>query len=147
MESATGINEVRALLENVTSGSAHSDEQIVQHLISAMCLRDDDTGRHIERVSVTAAALAQWCGFVVDPAPAMRLAAALHDVGKIGIPDWVLHKPDRLTPDERTIIERHCELGYALLKGSSSPVLQLAASVALNHHERWDGKRWTPMRY
>lgn len=146
VESATGVSEVRALLENVTSGSSHSDEQIAQHLSSAMCLRDDDTGRHVERVGVTAAALAEWCGFVVDSVPGMRLAAALHDVGKIGIPDWVLHKPDRLSLDERTIIERHCELGHALLRGSTSPVLQLAASVALNHHERWDGNGYPNRR-
>ena len=104
-----------------------------------MCLRDDDTGRHIERVSITASALADWCGYVVNPTSAIRLAAAMHDVGKIGIPDWVLLKPGRLSPDERTIIEQHCELGHALLSGSESPVLQLAASIALNHHERWDG--------
>lgn len=146
VEGATGVSEVRALLEKVTSGSSRADEEIVQHLTSAVCLRDDDTGRHMERVGVTAAALAEWCGFVVDAAPAMRLAAALHDVGKIGIPDWVLHKPGRLTPDERTILERHCELGHALLRGSSNPVLQLAASVALNHHERWDGNGYPNRR-
>lgn len=139
VESATGISELRLRLERVTFGSSFADERIVAHLSSAVCLRDDDTGRHIDRVSITAAALADWRGFVVDPACAIRLAAAMHDVGKIGIPDWVLLKPGRLSPDERTIIERHCELGHALLSGSSSPVLQLAASVALNHHERWDG--------
>jgi putative two-component system response regulator len=139
IESAVGVSELRVHLEAVTSGASLADERIIQHLSSAVCLRDDDTGRHIERVSITAAALADWHGFVVDPAPAIRLAVAMHDVGKIGIPDWVLLKPGRLSPDERTIIERHCELGHALLSGSSSPVLQLAASVALNHHERWDG--------
>ncbi len=139
VESTTGISDLRRRLETVTSGSSLGDERLVRHLCSAVCLRDDDTGRHIERVSVTAAALADWCGFFVDPAPALRLAAALHDVGKIGIPDWVLLKAGRLTPDERAIIERHCELGHALLSGSTSPVLILAASVALNHHERWDG--------
>jgi putative two-component system response regulator len=139
VEGATGISDLRNRLEQVTSGSSLDDERLVRHLCSAVCLRDDDTGRHIERVSVTAAALADWCGFAVDPAPALRLAAALHDVGKIGIPDWVLLKAGRLTPDEETIIERHCELGHALLSGSTSPVLVLAASVALNHHERWDG--------
>jgi len=139
IEGATGISDLRSRLERVTSGSSLDDERLVQHLCSAVCLRDDDTGRHIERVSITAAALADWCGFAVDPAPALRLAAALHDVGKIGIPDWVLLKAGRLTPDERTIIERHCELGHALLSGSTSPVLVLAASVALNHHERWNG--------
>jgi putative two-component system response regulator len=139
IESATGISELRVRLERVTLGTSLADEQIVKHLSSAVCLRDDETGRHIERVSVTAGALADWRGFVVDPAPAIRLAAALHDVGKIGIPDWVLLKPGSLTPDERMIIQRHCELGHALLSGSDSPVLRLAASVALNHHERWDG--------
>jgi putative two-component system response regulator len=139
IESTTGISALRARLEHVTLGSSLADEQIIRHLSSAVCLRDDDTGRHIERVSVTAAALAEWRGFVVDPAPAIRLAAAMHDVGRIGIPDWVLLKAGRLTADEKTIIERHCELGHALLSGSDSPVLQLAASVALNHHERWDG--------
>lgn len=139
IESATGISELRMRLELVSLGTSLADERIVQHLTSAVCLRDDETGRHIERVSVTAAALADWRGFRVDPAPAIRLAAALHDVGKIGIPDWVLLKPGILTPDERTIIQRHCELGHALLSGSDSPVLRLAASVALNHHERWDG--------
>jgi putative two-component system response regulator len=139
IESTVGISELKVRLERVEFGMSLEDERIVTHLSSAVCLRDDDTGRHIERVSVTASALADWCGFVSDPASAIRLAAAMHDVGKIGIPDWVLLKPGRLSPDERTIIERHCELGHALLGGSSSPVLQLAASVALNHHERWDG--------
>jgi len=146
VESTIGISELKRRLETITLGSSLEDERIVGHLSSAVCLRDDDTGRHIERVSITAAALADWCGFVVDPAPAIRLAAAMHDVGKIGIPDWVLLKPGRLSPDERTIIERHCELGHALLSGSSSPVLQLAASVALNHHERWDGNGYPNRR-
>ena len=146
IESATGVSELRVSLERVTAGSSLADERIVEHLISAVCLRDDDTGRHIERVSITAAALADWRGFAVDPAPAIRLAAAMHDVGKIGIPDWVLLKPGRLTSDERAIIERHCELGHALLSGSNSPVLKLAASVALNHHERWDGNGYPNRR-
>jgi len=146
IESTTGVSELRVRLERVTSGSSLADEQIVEHLISAVCLRDDDTGRHIERVSLTASALADWRGFVVDPASAIRLAAAMHDVGKIGIPDWVLLKAGRLTSDERAIIERHCELGHALLSGSNSPVLKLAASVALNHHERWDGNGYPNRR-
>jgi putative two-component system response regulator len=146
IESTTGVSELRMRLERVTAGSSLADERIVEHLSSAVCLRDDDTGRHIERVGITAAALAGWRGFVVDPSPAIRLAAAMHDVGKIGIPDWVLLKPGPLTPDERTIIERHCELGHALLAGSTSPVLKLAASVALNHHERWDGNGYPNRR-
>ena len=120
-------------------GSAFADERIIEYLSSAVGLRDDDSGRHIERVSVTAGALAAWSGLAAGRVAEIRLAAAMHDVGKIGIPDWVLLKPGSLTSDERTIIERHCELGRALLSGSDSPVLELAASVALSHHERWDG--------
>jgi putative two-component system response regulator len=146
IEGANGISELRVRLESLTLGSTLADEQVVQRLSSAVCLRDDDTGRHIERVSITAAALADWRGFAVDPTSAMRLAAALHDVGKIGIPDWVLLKPGRLSADERAIKERHCELGHTLLSGSNSPVLQLAASVALNHHERWDGNGYPNRR-
>jgi putative two-component system response regulator len=146
VESTLGISELKLRLERVEFGSSLEDARIVGHLCSAVCLRDDDTGRHIERVSLTSSALADWCGFVVNPASAIRLAAAMHDVGKIGIPDWVLLKPGRLSSEERTIIERHCELGHALLSGSDSPVLQLAASVALNHHERWDGNGYPNRR-
>ena len=133
------IAEPRSQPETTAAHSTLSDEEVVRHLGAAIRLRDEETGRHIERVSLTAAALADWCGFRCDPAPAIRLAAAMHDVGKIGIPDWVLLKPGRLTSHETAIVERHCALGHALLNGSDSPVLKLAASVALNHHERWDG--------
>jgi len=126
-------------LELVGSESTSADEQVIKHLSLALCLRVDDTARHIERVSLTAGALAEWRGLVVDPTHAIQLAAGAHDVGKIGIPDWVLRKPGRLSADEEALVERHCEVGHALLCGSNSPVLELAASVALNHHERWDG--------
>ena len=138
IESAAGVTALNDRLRQLTLGSSLADERIIEHLSSAVSMRDD-SGRHIERVSATAAALAEWSGFGADPTQSIRLAAAMHDVGKIGVPDWVLLKPGALTPDERTIIEHHCELGYALLSGSSSPILNLAASVALNHHERWDG--------
>ena len=133
------VARLRSRLVRLEAPFDFADAEVVRHLSAAIRLRDDETGRHIERVSLTSAALADWCGFKVDPAPAIRLAAAMHDVGKIGIPDWVLLKPGRLTADERVIVQRHCELGHALLSGSDSPVLKLAASVALNHHERWDG--------
>ncbi len=139
IESAAGVTALNERLQQVARGSSLADERIIEHLSSAVSMRDDDSGNHIERVSATAAALAEWHGYGIDATQSIRLAAAMHDVGKIGIPDWVLLKPASLTAAERTIIEHHCELGYALLSGSSSPVLNLAASVALNHHERWDG--------
>jgi putative two-component system response regulator len=139
IESAAGVIAFNERMQQVTRGSSLADERIIEHLSLAVSMRDDDSGNHIERVTATAGALAEWHGYGVDATQSIRLAAAMHDVGKIGIPDWVLLKPASLTAAERTIIERHCELGYALLTGSSSAVLNLAASVALNHHERWDG--------
>jgi DNA-binding NarL/FixJ family response regulator len=140
-----GSGEVVSL-EAVAPGSAVVAEQVIRRLGMALCLRDADTARHIERVSLTASALADWTGLVVDPPPAMLLAAGLHDVGKIGVPDWVLRKPDRLSAGERAIVELHCEVGHALLSGSDSPVLELGASIALNHHERWDGTGYPKRR-
>ena len=69
----------------------------------------------------------------------LRLAAPLHDIGKIGIPDSILNKPGRLTPDERTVIETHCAIGAQILEGAQSDVLAMAKTVASTHHERWDG--------
>ncbi|MFZ0169617.1 MAG: HD domain-containing phosphohydrolase [Candidatus Dormiibacterota bacterium] len=126
-------------MDQVDSEPTSADEQVIKHLNLALCLRVDDTARHIERVGLTAAALADWRGLVVDPKRAILLAAGAHDLGKIGIPDWVLRKPGALSADEEALVERHCEVGYALLRGTNSRVLKLAASVALNHHERWDG--------
>ncbi|MFC6050232.1 HD-GYP domain-containing protein, partial [Methylobacterium hispanicum] len=67
------------------------------------------------------------------------LAATMHDVGKIGVPDAILLKPGALTPEERREMERHAERGWRILGGSASPVMRLAAEIALSHHERWDG--------
>ena len=77
IESGTGVGELRTRLEGITSESSFADEELIKRLASAVCLRDDETGRHIERVSLTAAALADWRGFNVDPTPAVRLAAAM----------------------------------------------------------------------
>jgi putative two-component system response regulator len=63
----------------------------------------------------------------------------MHDVGKIGIPDHILLKPGRLTPDEYTIMKQHAEIGYQILSGSESPLVKLAANIAHTHHEKWDG--------
>ena len=139
VDASVKLRELHSRLEAPNTTVA-DETQIVSHLAAALKLRDDETGRHVERVSGTAAALAEWSGFSGEATPGIRLAAAMHDVGKIGIPDWVLLKPGRLTDEEMEIVQKHCQLGYELLKGSEGSVMKLAASVALNHHERWDGK-------
>ncbi|NUN50347.1 MAG: response regulator [Candidatus Brocadiae bacterium] len=101
--------------------------------------RDDESGNHIIRVGSFAEHVALASG--IDPARSslLRDAAALHDIGKIGIPDAVLLKRGKLDPDEWEMMKTHTLLGASLLSGSSSLVVQMAEQIALHHHERWDG--------
>ena len=84
-------------------------------------------------------ALARRAGLPGERCELIGTAACLHDVGKIGIPDELLNKPGPLTPEERKQVERHVEIGHAILDGSHSELLQVAATIALTHHERFDG--------
>src|SRR5438067_143879 len=83
--------------------------------------------------------LAEQIGMDAEFCERISHAAPLHDVGKVAIPDSILLKPGPLTPDERAIVETHTEEGYRLLRGSSSAILEMAATIALSHQERWDG--------
>jgi putative two-component system response regulator len=107
--------------------------------------RDDQTGRHVLRVGQVAAILAQCMGLHDAEVRLLRLAAPLHDLGKIGIPDAILLAPRRLTPDEFEEMKTHTEIGSRILAGSTSPLLQLAQRIARTHHERWDGRGYFGM--
>jgi putative two-component system response regulator len=85
------------------------------------------------------ALLASWTGFDREQHEQIRTASVMHDVGKIGVPDAVLLKPGRLSAEEFELMKRHAEFGYEILKGTTSPLLDLAAEIAFTHHERWDG--------
>jgi putative two-component system response regulator len=114
-------------------------EEVIERLSAALTVRDEETGAHIHRVSAFSALLADRAGLAASEHRELRLAAALHDVGKIGVPDAILQKPGPLTPDERAVMERHTVMGHKLLEDSASAVLSLGATIALTHHERWDG--------
>lgn len=101
--------------------------------------RDDDTHQHTERVGELAEGIARELGLDEHLIWAIRLAAPLHDVGKIGIPDRILLKPGRLTADEFEIMRTHTAIGSAILGGSRSELLRMGQEIALTHHERWDG--------
>jgi putative two-component system response regulator len=101
--------------------------------------RDDDTFHHTERVGRTSAQIAARLGLEAKQIGLLRKAAPLHDVGKIGVPDGILLKPGKLTPEEYEVMKAHAKLGAQLLEGSGSPVLLMAAAIAESHHERWDG--------
>lgn len=115
------------------------ETEIIQRLSLAGELRDDQTGQHVARVAKISRIVAERMGleraFVED----LYRASPMHDVGKISIPDAILHKPSRLNRQERDEMEKHARRGYDILSGSESELVQLAAEIALSHHERWDG--------
>lgn len=113
--------------------------EILQRLAVACEYREDPSGEHPKRVGETAAILARAAGLPKAKVELIRLAAALHDVGKIGVPDAVLKKTDPLTPAEFDQIKLHAALGARILSGTQVPLLQLAEEIALYHHEHWDG--------
>jgi len=111
----------------------------VETLARALSLRNDETRGHLERVGRSAVLLAAAVEYHGHTADEVRLAVALHDVGKIGIPDAIFLKPGSLDAEERATMQRHAEIGYQLLVDAHSPVANTAADVARTHHEWWDG--------
>jgi putative two-component system response regulator len=109
-------------------------------LVTAAGCRDEETGGHIRRTGLFSEVLALAAGWSPAEAEQLRMAAPMHDVGKIGIPDAILRKPGKLTPQEFELMKQHTTIGARMLHGSNSPVLQLAEKIALSHHERWDGQ-------
>jgi diguanylate cyclase (GGDEF)-like protein len=113
--------------------------EMIERLANAAELRSTGEARNTQRMSYYAALLARRLDLPEEHCERIRIATPLHDIGKIAIPDTILLKPGLLTPDERTVVERHAEIGHELLAGSSSEMLDLAAMIALTHHERYDG--------
>lgn len=118
---------------------AHAHHEALIRLSRAAAYRDDDTGVHILRIGAVAGSLALRLGESPGFAQLLEQAAPMHDIGKIGIPDRVLKKPGPLTFEERAEMNRHPEIGAEILGRSRIPLFQLAAEVALCHHERFDG--------
>lgn len=113
--------------------------EVIVRLARAAEHRDDETGQHTQRVGLISSLIAQTMELGGDRVEAIRRAAPLHDVGKIGIPDAILLKPGRFSDDERVTMQRHCRIGADLLSGGQSAIVKLAERIALTHHERWDG--------
>jgi len=113
--------------------------EVLQRLAIAAEYRDDDTNQHTERVGRTAARIARQLGLSEDDVRLIRRAAPLHDIGKVGIPDAVLLKRGELTDDEYKAMQEHVQIGANILAQGKFPILHLARTIALSHHERWDG--------
>jgi HD-GYP domain-containing protein (c-di-GMP phosphodiesterase class II) len=119
---------------------AHAELEIIERLGHAVESRDEETGDHIDRIGGLAHRLGLAAGLDAETAERLRRASAMHDVGKVAIPDSILRKPGRLTDEERAVMQTHTTIGASLLAGSRSPLVQMAEVIALTHHERWDGK-------
>lgn len=113
---------------------------MVERLALAAEYREDDgTGEHTRRVGRASALLARAIGLARVDVMMIRQAAPLHDVGKIAIPDRILLKPNMLTPQEWGIMKTHTTIGAKIVSGPNYPILRTAETIALSHHERWDG--------
>jgi two-component system, response regulator RpfG len=128
-------DEVRA----TTQILALREKETLFRLARAGEYRDEDTGNHILRVARYARLIAETLGFDRQHAEILEHAAPMHDIGKIGIPDRILLKPDRLTGEEWAIMKTHSRIGFDILHDSPSQFLRMGATIAHAHHERYDG--------
>jgi cyclic di-GMP phosphodiesterase len=135
-------NYERELEERVRERTAQlkqREEETVLRLMSAMDYQDDETGSHARRLGLYSSVVAEALGWNSDTVDTIRLAAPIHDLGKIGIPDGILQKPGPLNPQELKVMQNHSEIGASILGNTEVPMLQMARDIALSHHERWDG--------
>ncbi len=116
-----------------------SREEIALRLISASEERDNESGAHVRRIGLYAAEMGALLGWGQAQVDAIRGAAPMHDIGKIGIPDAILQKPGALTEDEWKLMKRHTSLGARILRQSRVAFIQMGARIAACHHEKWDG--------
>jgi putative two-component system response regulator len=136
----SALRDALQRLEQTEATARHAERDTIDRLVTALSLRSEETGSHIQRVGRYSQLLARRSSVNGFSEEQICLAAMLHDVGKIGIPDAILLKPGPLTDEEFTIIKRHPALGSSLLAEGESALLRLAAEIAMTHHERWDGR-------
>jgi putative two-component system response regulator len=124
-----------------TAQLSSSYQSIIGMLSRAAGYRENETERHVMRIGEYAALIARAVGLTEEQCEHMRLAMPMHDIGKIGIPEAILKKSGPFSPEEREIMEHHARIGFHILNDTAStPLTQLAAEIALYHHEHWDGK-------
>ncbi len=115
-------------------------KEVTTRLTTVAEYRDTATGAHIARIGLYSNKIAEAMGMPPDFVEILTFASAMHDIGKIGIPDHILLKPAPLTREEFEIMKTHTTMGEMILSGSTYPTIQMAASIALTHHEQWSGK-------
>jgi len=137
---------LEAKVRERTRALEEAQVEILERLAAAAEFRDDNTGQHTQRVGQMSALLARQLSLPDSQVALIRRAAELHDVGKIGIPDSILMKLGKLTPEEFELVKTHTSIGARILSGSRFTILRLAEEIAYNHHERWDGSGYVGIR-
>lgn len=132
---AERTEELRQAFQKVKAASLET----IYRLARAAEYKDEDTGAHIVRMSHYSAAVAQKLSLPKDEVDAILYAAPMHDIGKIGTPDRILLKPGKLDPDEWKIMKQHTTIGARILEGSDAEFIKLGETIALTHHEKWNG--------
>jgi putative two-component system response regulator len=112
---------------------------LLERVHAASAVRDEAAAAHVHRMAAVTGLLAERLGMGASQAWMVRAAASLHDIGKLMVSAAVLGKPGALSPAERAVVERHTVTGHAMLRQADTPIFRLAATIALTHHERWDG--------
>ena len=127
-------------LENAHQELKYAYLDTINRLVAATEYKDEDTGDHIVRISRYCTLIAQKMGLPEETVELIQYASPMHDIGKIGIPDHILLKPDRLTNEEFDIVKNHTTIGAAILEAARSEVLQMSREIALTHHEKYNGR-------
>lgn len=122
-----------------TDEIARREHETIVRLSRAAEFRDPETGDHIQRMAHYSWMIAVRLGLPPEQQQLILQAAPMHDVGKVGIPDHILLKPGKLDEDEFSVMKQHPVIGHQILSDSASPLLQMAAAIALSHHEKYDG--------
>lgn len=129
-------------LENIRLNELLADNQreVIYRIGELVETRSKESGLHVKRVALYCELFARLMGLPESQAEMLKLASPLHDIGKIGIPDTILHKPGKLDTSEWEVMKTHSQIGYDMLSGSDIKLFQVAAQIAMNHHEKWNGK-------
>jgi PAS domain S-box-containing protein len=133
------VTHLETMKNNLYDELEETQKELIYRLGEISESRSHETGNHVKRVAEYSKLLALRAGLSEHDASLLHLASPMHDIGKIGIPDTILHNKEPLSGAEWNIMKLHCEKGFELLKNSERPILKAAAIVAHEHHERWDG--------
>ncbi len=140
LHSLLGLNQDISESIKLSEEIIETQKELIYVMGEVVENRSRETGRHIKRVANIAELLAQKYGLSREYAEMIKMAAPMHDIGKVGIPDAILHKSGKLTEDEYAVMKEHVNLGFDMLKKLDKPLVNMAARIAHEHHERYDGK-------